>query len=284
MNAKSTSNVAKAFAPANISLIFSVHKHKNPRWMGSTGIGLTLNKGVIVEASCVQKKSSQVFFNHKKINFKTVETVISTLTKESVSVDIISDFPLGAGFGISGASALATSYALNKLLKLKKTKKELAIIAHIAEIKNKTGLGDVTNQYFGGFFLKTKPSSYFKVINISLLGLPVYWSYIGKISTKKILESLGISKINKAATRQLRRVQSLINNKQIELSEIFDIAYEFSYSSGLLRNKKVIQQVNKIKKNNGHASMIMLGNAVISDKKFKGSKKIIISNKKAQVL
>ena len=65
---------------------------------------------------------------------------------------MFSSLPLGYWFGISGASALATAYALNRLLKLKKSNKELAIIAHIAEVESKTGLGDVTNQYYWGFY------------------------------------------------------------------------------------------------------------------------------------
>ena len=47
-------------------------------------------------------------------------TVIRELTNEPVKVEIEDQLPSGAGFGISGASALATAYALNKLLNLKK--------------------------------------------------------------------------------------------------------------------------------------------------------------------
>jgi len=55
-------------------------------------------------------------------------------------------------------------------------------------------------------------------------------------------------------------------------------------NSGLLKNKKVIDLINNIENKKGNASMIMLGNAVFSDKKFKGSKELIIRDKGACVL
>ena len=53
---------------------------------------------------------------------------------------------------------------------------------------------------------------------------------------------------------------------------------------GLLKDKNVIKTIKNIKKNNGNASMIMLGNAVFSDIKFKGSEKLIIKDKGAYLL
>ena len=57
------------------------------------------------------------------------------------------------------------------------------------------------------------------------------------------------------------------------------ISKEFAVNSGLLTNKNLINLIKKIEKNNGNASMIMLGNAVFSDIPFKGSKKLKIVNK-----
>src|SRR3989338_10943135 len=122
---------AKAFAPANVSCIFKIYEHKNPRWMGSYGLGFTLNEGVMATASIA--KRNEVAFNNESINFPTVKSVIEKLTKEKLRICIKTKLPLGCGFGLSGASALATAYAINKLLNIKKSNKELAIIAHIAE-------------------------------------------------------------------------------------------------------------------------------------------------------
>ena len=42
--------------------------------------------------------------------------------------------------------------------------------------------------------------------------------------------------------------------------------------------------MKNIEKDNGNASMIMLGKAIFSDKRFKGSKKLIIKDKGACLL
>src|SRR5258706_12865492 len=147
--------VVKAFAPGNISCIFKVCEHDSahPAKMGSIGLGFTIDKGVTVEVS--KSDETEIFFNNKKIDFPTVESVIKNLPtpfikggKGGFRIHISSPLPLGCGFGLSGASALATAYALNELLGLGREQLELAKIAHAAEVENKTGLGDVTNQYF----------------------------------------------------------------------------------------------------------------------------------------
>ena len=272
---------AKAFAPANISCIFKIYSHRNPRWMGSYGVGFTLNKGVAAKAE--KADATEVFFNEKKINFPTVKSAVKKLTEASLRIDIKSELPLGCGFGLSGASALATAYAVNKLLKLKKSNKELAIIAHIAEVENKTGLGDVVNQFYGGFCVKLKPSSHFAVKKLPINGINVYCKYFSKISTKSVITSPKLkNKINNAADMSLKKIIQLIkHNEKIKFEAIIRISKEFSINSGLLNGKKTIETIKGIEKNKGNASMIMIGNAVFSDKPFKGAVKLKISEKGA---
>jgi len=275
--------IVKSFAPANISCIFKIYEHKAPRWMGSYGVGFTLNEGVIVTVEKSKKK--EVVFNNISINFPTVKSVIESLTKEKLRIYIKSKLPLGCGFGLSGASALATAYAVNELLKLKKSSKELAIIAHIAEVENKTGLGDVVNQFYGGFFAKFKPSSYFVVKRIPINNVDVYCRYFSKISTKSIITNPKLkNKINKSASIGLNKIQELIKNKNIKLGDIIKISKEFAVNSRLLKDKKTIETIKNIEENNGNASMIMLGNAVFSDKPFKGAKKIKVIDKGTSLL
>ncbi|HLC61158.1 MAG TPA: pantoate kinase [Candidatus Nanoarchaeia archaeon] len=277
-------NSAKAFAPANISCIFKIYDHKNPRWMGSYGVGFTLNQGVIVEAA--KSKRNEIIFNKKSINFPAVKSVIKKLTNKNLKINIKSKLPLGCGFGLSGASALASAYAINKLLNLKKTNKRLAIIAHIAEVKNKTGLGDVVNQFYGGFCVKLKPSSSFEIVKVPLSNIDVFCRYYSKISTKSILTNTKIrNKINDTATVSLGKIKNLIEDSQnIIFKELINISKEFSINSGLLKDKKTMEAIKSIEKNNGNASMIMLGNSVFSDKSFKGALKFRISDEGAHLI
>ena len=294
-----SSLTAKAFAPGNISCAFVIRKNKNPAKSGSLGLGFTINKGAIVEIKKMNankvinnkiKKAANmenkniIYFNNKKINFPTVNSVIEKLTEEKVIVNIKSELPLGAGFGLSGASALATAYALGKLLKLKKSKKELALIAHIAEVENLTGLGDVINQYYGGFLVKYKPSYMFKAEKLPIKNKTVHYAYFSKLDTKKVISNKKIkNKINKAGLKSLNKVKRLDRNN-INLENLVKISKEFAMESSLLKSSNVKDIIKKIEDNNGNASMIMLGNAVFSDKKFKGSKKLVIKDKGAHVI
>ena len=272
---------SKSFAPANISCIFKIYKHKNPRWMGSYGVGFTLDEGAIVSAE--KAKRTEVVFNNVSINFPTVKNVLNKLTKEKLRVYIKSKLPLGYGFGLSGASALATAYSVNELLKLKKSNTELALIAHIAEVEEKTGLGDVVNQYYGGFCVKLKPSSYFIVKKLPINNVDIYCKYFTRINTKSIITNPKLkNKINKSAIIALNKIQELIkNNEKIKLSSIIKISKEFAVNSRLLKDIETIKTIENIEKNNGNTSMIMLGNAVFSDKPFDKSIKLKILDKGA---
>ena len=283
----------KAFAPGNISCIFVIKKGKNPAKSGSLGLGFTVNKGVVVTIKKFNIKKNiktiknnnlrnKINFNNNKINFPTVNSVINKLTNKKVLVYIKSELPLGCGFGISGASAIATSYAIAKLFNLKKSKKELAFIAHVSEVENGTGLGDVVNQFHGGFLVKYESSYKFKVKKLSIKNKKIYYNYFSNINTKKIISNKKIKKrINNSGIIALNKVKSL---KSINFKNLIKISKEFSVNSKLLKNKKIIEIINKIENNGGNASMIMLGNAVFSDVYFKGSKELIIKDKGAYLL
>jgi pantoate kinase len=275
---------AKAFAPGNISCIFVIKKTRSPASSGSLGVGFTVNKGVFVTITKINntKKNNQknkIYYNNKQINLPTINSVIKKLTNQKVIVSIKSELPLGCGFGITGASALAAAYALNKLLNLKKEKKQLALIAHIAEVENGTGLGDIVNQYYGGFLVKYKSSCKFKAKKLRINSKKIHYKYFSKINTKKIISNKIIkNKINNSGIKALNKIKKL---KNINLKNIIKISKEFSVSSGLLKDKKVIETIKNIERKKGNASMIMLGNAVFSDTKFKGSKQLMIKDKSA---
>lgn len=272
----------QAFAPANISCLFKIVNDPDPRWRGSLGLGFTLDAGVTVGVE--KAAQTQIFFNKKSIHFPTVEKVVTTLTKEPIKINITSSLPLGSGFGLSGACSLATAYALNKLLNLKKTNLALAILAHTAEVEKQTGLGDVTNQYFGGLLAKFKPSSHFVVEKIPFTGKPIYCKYFSKLSTEAVLTDAKLKeRLNLAADICLTKLQHLLQG-QVTLAQILDLSLDFANNSGLLQDKEVLAIIKIIKNQGGHASMIMLGNAVMSDIPFAGATKYLISDTSAHLL
>ena len=101
---------SKAFAPANISCIFSIYWHKNPRWMGSYGIGFTLNEGVIAEASRAKKKGVKFYLNHKYMGIAEGKVVFADKKNKVITINILS---FTIKYKINGISR-----NLNKVMKL----------------------------------------------------------------------------------------------------------------------------------------------------------------------
>jgi pantoate kinase len=262
--------VAKAFAPANISCIFRIYGKGDKR--GSLGTGFTLDKGALVSVKIA--KETDIRVNGKKVRFRTVRSVIKKLTDIPVRVDIKNEVPFGAGFGMSGACALATAYALNKLLGLEKSEKKLAMVAHLSEVENGTGLGDVGGQFNGGFMIKVKRGKPLDGKRLNILEQDVYYKVYGSIETKRVINSESKKKrINKAGDKALKKISKL---DKISFGKLIEISKEFSVDSGLLKNSRVLNKIENINKEGGSASMIMLGEAVYSNIPFKGCKKACI--------
>ncbi|OGG11378.1 hypothetical protein A2Z00_00360 [Candidatus Gottesmanbacteria bacterium RBG_13_45_10] len=275
-------HVARAFAPGNISCLFAVCPHKDPAKMGSLGLGFTINKGATVSVRTATKTA--VFFNGKPINFPTILYVIKALSDQPLSVAIRTPLPLGSGFGLSGASALATAYAINELLGLRISRINLARVAHTAEVVSKTGLGDVVNQYFGGCFVKFTSSAKFTVQRLPVKGT-LYCKSYDRLPTPKVLgDAKRVELINIAGRWVLTAIKKDLHaKKHLALADILGYAKEFATTSGLLTSAKLLDTIYSIKKRGGHASMIMLGNAIMSDIPFPESMKLSISTTPAHV-
>jgi pantoate kinase len=271
---------ATAFAPGNLSCVFVPYNGKTLSTTGSLGVGFTVKEGAFAKVD--ESKKTIVRTNGKKTAFPTVMSVVKRLSRSPIAVEIKSTVPFGCGFGMSGASALACAYAINDFLHLNKTKKELALIAHMSEVENGTGLGDVCNQHLGGFRIKLKKGKPLVGKKLTVKEKIIYYKAFGEISTKKIIkEKRYREQIKRSGNVALKKIRSL---KNPSLKEVFDISCHFAQESGLLRDKKVIKTIHSIQKRGGFASMIMLGNSVMSTIPFTGCKKTTITTKGAYSL
>ncbi|MCY3739842.1 MAG: GHMP kinase [Candidatus Poribacteria bacterium] len=268
--------MARAFAPGNISCVFKVIPHADPARMHSLGMGFTVKEGVEVIVS--EYHETEVLFNGEHINFPTVRAVANRLIENSsvvgIKVVITSPLPLGCGFGLSGAAALAAAYALNALLSLQKDTEELAMIAHVAEVENRTGLGDVCSQYHGGCLVKLKEGSPLTADSLPIAEQPIYYRYFGPIQTSEVLGNREQTlRINRAADVALRTLQTLTSAKPNAdlFNACFAVSKQFSVESGLLSDARVIDTIARIEADSGVASMIMLGNGVFSTHPFENA-------------
>jgi pantoate kinase len=198
---------ARAFSPAGISSFFEIcDKTKNgtpisnPELIGARGGGFGLKKGVLTEVLVSENKTNNIIVHiNGKIapEAKTTMSVIKELLVKSgktyeVTIKHKVDIPIGAGFGTSAGGALTAGLACAKALNISLTYNEIGKIAHIAEIKCKTGLGTVGPLMIGGFALTIEPGA----PGISIIDhIPIsdkhviVSGWIKPIPTKQILNS-----------------------------------------------------------------------------------------------
>ena len=275
----STRDSAKAFAPGNISGLFKIIADDDPAKMHSLGWGFTVSDGVIVDLARSNSRDTRVTFNGEPIDFPTVTSALSDLTHQTLNVDVRSNLPLSSGFGLSGASTFAALLAADHLLAIGKPRDELAMIAHVAEVRNLTGLGDVCSQYNGGCLVKTVAGHPLAAHRIAMPPTPVFWRYFGKIRTSEILSDHDRhERINRSAETALADIEAAIEqDSEITFSGLIALALDFANSSGLLMDSRVKDAIEQAQANGGVATMIMLGNAVFSTVPFPGSIETMLS-------
>jgi len=152
---------SSAFAPGHITGFFEVcNEGSKLEKKGSRGAGLCLDKGAISEVEILPSNHQKIriYIDRKRALAPTTDIAIKELVGEGsieIKVKTKLQLPQYQGFGISGAGVLSTSLALADLLEIDKS--DAIRAAHVAEIKAKTGLGDVGPQVMGGFEVRVKP-------------------------------------------------------------------------------------------------------------------------------
>ena len=243
---------ATAFAPAHITGFFVICTHKNPAMMGSLGCGITLKSGVTTRVSVDVGGSNDP-------PCKTIESAVSRLTSMPCSIHSRTDVPIGAGFGASGAGALSTALALNCALSLNLSAGQLVEIAHIAEVENRTGLGDVVAQSLGGVVIRRTPGAFGKLDRICTDAKDVFWVVFDRISTKEILnDASAANRINSVGTRSLHE---LLKTKTVE--NFMRQSKRFAVETGLMSDS-VSDAVEAVEAAGGMASQAMLGDSVFA--------------------
>ena len=278
-----TVDSARAFAPGNISCVFKIVPHEDPTRMHSLGMGFTVSEGVTAIATACSP--STVTFNGEEIDFPTVAAIVAELSSEPVRVELSSQLPLSSGFGLSGAATLATGYALNHLFDLQMQERELAMCAHVAEVENLTGLGDVCAQFHGGCLVKLQEGHPLAAERLAVDEQPVYYRYFSPIKTSDVLrDERQRQSINHAADKALVDLKGYLAAGTATLSRCVRVSKKFAVESLLMRDPDVLKIVQEVEEEGGDASMIMLGNAVFSNRPFAGSSETRLSRRRVTLL
>ncbi len=253
---------ASAYAPSHITGFFEICEHLDQRHMGSRGCGFTLQVGVTTEVTVADGEGISVRINEVEVEAPTTRSVVRRLASEHfVEVRSKIDVPVGCGFGASGAGALSTALALSDALFLDLSYNGAAEIAHVAEIENKTGLGDVISQTHGGVVIRREPGApgIGEVDRIPVSDVEVSPVVLGEILTKDMLEDARVKKqINKAGRAALKELL-----KRPTLQNFMRLSKRFAVETGLMSDV-VADMVEAVESEGGTASMAMLGEVVFA--------------------
>ena len=254
--------MSRAFAPAHITGFFEIHTNDDPRRMGSTGCGIVLDRGVetsvLIDGSIEQ---TTVKLNGSIVQKGVIHTVVEILTDAPVMVESTANVPIGCGFGASGAGALSAAYALNRALSLDLTAEQLTETAHVAEVKNGSGLGDVTGQAHGGIVIRTRAGAppFGEIKHIPASDYKVLCIVLGEIPTKSVLEDAhAVSRINSAGRDAMK---ALLKTPTVE--NFMKQSREFAIGTGLV-SERALDIIENVESVGGMASQAMLGDTVFA--------------------
>ena len=243
-----------AFCPAHITGFFKAElDNNNLEELGSQGAGFSIKKGVKTTVS-VRKKTryDDSSFHLNIIGYQTDNSQVSEfvikkfldIVQDDVFLDIDHNItvPVGYGLGCSGAVALSLGLALNQALDTGLSKKEVGLIAHEAEIKCQTGLGDVLASYHGGFEIRTKGGApgFGTVKKLKSENYSVVIICFSPISTRRFI-SERLHMINGLGGKMVTKLE-----KSKSIIDFQDMSLEFAKYVNVItpKMKKVISDLN----------------------------------------
>jgi pantoate kinase len=250
---------ARAFAPAHISGIFIIDIKKDPIHSGSMGAGICLEDGAVTKV--LPAKETTIKINGEVNQAATTLSAIRLLTEKAIFVETTLSIPTGTGFGTSAAGALSTALAVNKALSLDMTINDLAKAAHIAEMKNRTGLGDVAGMISGGIDIRKHAGipPVGSIDRILCRNEIISWVSFGGISTRMVLsDEMKKKSINKAGRFRLKELI-----KKPALDNFFRQSCAFAKEIDLM-SPQVRDAIEAVEAAGGLASQAMLGDTVFA--------------------
>ncbi|UCE09798.1 MAG: GHMP kinase [Candidatus Thorarchaeota archaeon] len=260
---------ARAFVPGHITGMFSIHDtYEDPLMSGSRGAGFSVEAGIITEVEAVKDDTLGIIvdFNDERIEAPVTETVVRSLLEDyemqfKVSVQHTSSIPVGVGFGASGAAALGTALALAHIIDENIGPTKAAQYAHLAEIVNKTGLGDVLAQTMGGLEIRRHPGGpgHGDVINITppASRRVLLAGSIGLETRDVLANPKSRSLVNDAGEKA---VSKLLQNPTFD--EFISVSREFSGKIGLMTERVSGALAELTDAGYEKSSMVMLGDSV----------------------
>lgn len=244
---------ARAFVPGHLTGFFGVYPDDDPLVAGSRGAGVTLSRGVETRVSTDGEPG--VWLRGERTSVAAVDGVLDALGATALRVELATDLPVGTGFGVSGAAALGAALAASAVAPGERTVDDLVGVAHAAEVRAGTGLGDVVAQARGGAPVRLSPGAPGDGRVDGLLApgeTRIEWVVFGDLPTESVLDG-ETTRLTAAGERALAALRA-----DPTLGRLLEESWRFVRAAGLA-TPRVREAVDRA---TGPASMAMLGQTV----------------------
>jgi len=254
---------ASAFCPGHITGFFEVCRRDDLLSTGSRGAGFSVDLGATsdVTVSEAPRQKVTVWIDGRESRAEvTKHAVRYLLGKDRLAVTVRTrlDLPQSQGFGMSAAGALSASLAVSDIMGL--GAEDAYEAAHIADIVCGCGLGDVAGLRAGGVEIRLRPGlppigEVRRIDGAPRLALAV----VGRaLRTKGVLTDADkVAAINRNGAAMVRRLA-----KDPSFDRFAELSWSFATGTGLA--SRPVTVVVEALKDEGRASMSMLGNSVFT--------------------
>ncbi|MBA3046153.1 MAG: hypothetical protein KKH41_01245 [Candidatus Thermoplasmatota archaeon] len=270
----------KAFCPGHVTGFFVIEDGAIiPEKRGSRGAGFCTELGAVADVTLAENETIIYFGDEPVVAPVTRRALDLFAPGKFMTVKIEHQLPMGQGFGMSAAGTFAACLAAAVELSIQDPKYAALKVTHLAEVENKTGLGDAVAQSVGGFVHRLEPGipPHGEMERLNIETREAVFCVLGTpISTSGVLTSPDTrARIRDSGEICLRDFENIPG-----FDEFVDISWIFARDTGLATEKmiKVLDSLGSM----GKGSMVMLGNTIFAfgdadaiEKKFTGWGKVI---------
>lgn len=236
-----------AFAPGSVTTAFVPRQDHDE---GSLGVSFAVADGVTVTID--QATTTTITLDGANTDIEAVTNVLDRLDCDA-DVDVVSEVPIGCGFGVSGAATLATALATAAEYDLDTPRDTLVEAAHHAELDAGTGQGDVFIQAQGGLVYNTGDG-----IGHTSRDDTIAYASNGSIDTAAILADADASDRITAAGRPTLAAF----DPETSLDAWFSRCWTFAQEAGLTTDW-INDTVETVEAAGGSATMALFGDTVV---------------------
>ncbi|MDR2866270.1 MAG: pantothenate kinase [Methanomassiliicoccaceae archaeon] len=262
--------MTKAFCPGHITCFFSPVRTDDVMTTGSLGAGIRLDKGVNVTLEERRDKRMEATINGKECDAAiSKDTVRSLAPGRGFDMTIECELPISQGMGTSAAGAIAAGLCVTEMLGTEEH--DAYVAAHIAEVRNGGGLGDVAGIMGGRQAVRVRAGiqPHGRVIDTGI-GMNITVAVLGdKMMTKDVLSDP--ASMERIKAEGVRCVNEYMNSQTEKM--LYRLSSGFTDSSGLA-TKEVRHALSLLRKNHA-ASMCMLGNSIFTNASEQQARKLL---------